>query len=77
MLIFSLAKETGWSEAELLWEIPCHRVNAYWHACLRSHDIWTVALSEPVEDYVLRLEGMVTGPLFSLSAEQEEIPDLF
>jgi hypothetical protein len=41
-----LAKEGGFSESELM-EMPVYRVNAYYHAALRSHDCWTVKESAP------------------------------
>jgi hypothetical protein len=30
-------------------EIPVYRVNAYYHAALRSHDVWTVKEQPPVD----------------------------
>lgn len=30
-------------------EIPVYRVNAYYHAALRSHDVWTVKEQPPAE----------------------------
>jgi hypothetical protein len=48
-LIFTLAKEGGFTERQLLEEIPTYRVNAYYHAALRSHDVWTVKEQPPVE----------------------------
>jgi hypothetical protein len=42
-MIFTLAKETGWHEKTLLWEIPLARLLQYYHAAMRSHDLWTVA----------------------------------
>ena len=47
-LIFTLAKEGGFSESELM-EMPVYRVNAYYHAALRSHDCWTVKEQPPAE----------------------------
>lgn len=41
-MIFNLAKETGWPEKTLLWETPFARLLHYYHAALRSHDLWTV-----------------------------------
>lgn len=39
--MLTLAKEGGFSEQEIL-EMPVYRVNAYYHAALRQHDVWTV-----------------------------------
>jgi len=33
-------------------ELPVYRVNAYYHAALRSHDIWTVTPAEPVPQQI-------------------------
>lgn len=30
-------------------EIPVYRVNCYYHAALRSHDVWTVKEQPPVD----------------------------
>ncbi len=30
-------------------EMPVYRVNAYYHAALRSHDVWTVKESAPAD----------------------------
>ena len=30
-------------------ELPVYRVNAYYHAALRSHDVWTVKEQPPVD----------------------------
>lgn len=51
-----LAKETGWSEAFILWELPLSRALGYYHAALRDRGVWTVRreaaqLSGPVLPY--------------------------
>jgi hypothetical protein len=48
-LVFTLAKEGGFTERELMEELPVYRVNAYYHAALRSHDVWTVKEQPPVD----------------------------
>jgi hypothetical protein len=45
-LVFTLAKEGGFSEKMIL-EMPVYRVNAYYHAALRAHDVWTCTPSAP------------------------------
>jgi hypothetical protein len=45
-LVFTLAKEGGFSEKEVM-DMPIYRVNAYYHAALRSHDCWTVKQQPP------------------------------
>jgi len=57
-LIFTLAKEGGFTEAQIMdfeTGIPVYRVNAYYHAALRSHDIWTCTPSAPAEHQIEEL----------------------
>jgi len=42
-LLFTLARETGWSEHFILWELPLPRAMQYYHAALRASLAWTVA----------------------------------
>lgn len=48
-MVFTLAKETGWPEHFILWELPLARALAYQHAALRAHGVWTVKPSPPAE----------------------------
>jgi hypothetical protein len=48
-LVFTLAKEGGFTERELMEELPVYRVNCYYHAALRSHDVWCVREQPPVD----------------------------
>jgi hypothetical protein len=48
-MVFTLARETGWPESYILWQLPLHRALAYQHAALRSHGVWTVTPSAPAE----------------------------
>jgi hypothetical protein len=41
-LTFTLAKETGWTENFILWELPMSRALQYYHAALWSNGAWTV-----------------------------------
>ena len=47
-MVFTLAKEGGFSEQEVM-EMPVYRVNAYYHSALRSHDVYTVRESPPAD----------------------------
>ena len=40
--MFGLAKETGWSEEYILWELPFVRALEYYHAELISAGKWTI-----------------------------------
>lgn len=33
-------------------QLPVYRVNAYYHAALRSHDIWTVPPAAPIPQQI-------------------------
>ena len=48
-MVFTLARETGWSEHYILWQLPLARALAYQHAALRAHGVWTVTPSAPAE----------------------------
>ena len=45
--VFTLARETGWSEHFIFWELPLARLLQYQHCALRAHDVWTVPVSPP------------------------------
>lgn len=42
-MLFILARETGWSEHFILWELPLSRALQYHHCVLRASLTWTVA----------------------------------
>jgi hypothetical protein len=67
-LIFTLAKEGGFSEAELM-EMPVYRMNAYYHAALRSHDCWTVKPSAPAES---QIDNLLAFAAAAVDIEEEE-----
>jgi len=45
-----LAKNFGWTEYFILWELPLVRGNAYMHAMLRAHNIATRYMKEEPPD---------------------------
>jgi hypothetical protein len=47
-----LAKNTGWSEHYILWELPLIRGNAYCHAFMRMNRVNT----EPAEEKALLIK---------------------
>lgn len=65
--MFTLARETGWPEAFILWELPLPRALQYYHCALRASLAWTVPPSEPVLDQIKRLETLAKH-----SADEEE-----
>ena len=59
-MVFSLAKETGWPESFILWELPLVRVLEYQHAILWGNGAWTVRAEGRLEDQI-RLLQTLTG----------------
>ncbi len=47
--MFGLAKETGWSEHYILWELPFVRAMQYYHALLWANGQWTVKPADEAE----------------------------
>lgn len=60
-----LARETGWKERFIVWELPLSRALGYYHAALRAEGAWTVA---PAKITPIR---MVIPPGFFDSGEDE------
>ena len=64
-MIFTLAKEGGFTEHQIMdfeTGLPVYRVNAYYHAALRSHDIWTVPPSAPADHQISDLMAFLDTP---------------
>lgn len=67
-MAFMLARETGWSEQFIVWELPFSRFLQYRHCALRGNDVWTVPLSaapklqaSAVEEHLAKLEKVDSG----------------
>ena len=56
--VFTLARETGWPEHFIFWELPLARLLQYQHCALRAHDVWTVPVA-PAPD--LQFDRLLTG----------------
>jgi hypothetical protein len=56
--VFTLARETGWSEHFIFWELPLARLLQYQHCALRAHDVWTVPVAPPA---TTQLETLLTN----------------
>jgi hypothetical protein len=56
--VFTLARETGWSEHFIFWELPIARLLQYQHCALRAHDVWTVPVTVAAET---QLENLLKG----------------
>jgi len=66
-----LAKNTGWPEAFILWQLPLSRALNYQHAILRAEGLWTVAPSTPTGN-----AEFTTTHLATFFADPGEEPDL-
>jgi hypothetical protein len=56
--VFTLARETGWAEHFIFWELPLARLLQYQHCALRACDVWTVPVA-PTPD--LQFDRLLTG----------------
>ena len=56
--VFTLARETGWPEHFIFWELPLARLLQYQHCALRAHDVWTTPVA-PAPD--LQFDRLLTG----------------
>jgi hypothetical protein len=59
-VVYAIAKDTGWSEKHILWELPLSRALQYYHCALQAANLWTL---EPVT--AAKLEEMVPDSLLS------------
>jgi hypothetical protein len=60
-MVFSLAKDTGWSESFILWELPLVRALEYQHAILWGNGAWTVRAEERLEDQIALLQKLAAN----------------
>jgi len=67
--VFTLARETGWPEAFVVWELPLPRALQYYHCALRSSLAWTIAPAEPALEQLHRLESLAAS--MNVDAEDE------
>ena len=70
--VFGLAKETGWSEHFILWELPYARALQYFHALLWANGQWTVPV---VEQKDLQKEFEISYALAIKSVQEETEED--
>ena len=57
-IVFTLARETGWPEEFLVWQLPLPRALQYYHCALRASLAWTVPPSESGSNQLARLEAL-------------------
>lgn len=46
--MFTIAKDTGWSEEFIIWRLPMARALQYYHCSLQAANLWT--LEPPTEE---------------------------
>ena len=46
--MFTIAKDTGWSEDFIIWRLPMARALQYYHCSLQAANLWT--LEPPTEE---------------------------
>ena len=46
--MFTIAKDTGWSEDFIIWKLPMARALQYYHCSLQAANLWT--LEPPTEE---------------------------
>ena len=49
-MVFTIAKDTGWSEEFIIWKLPLVRALQYYHCALQSANLWTL---EPTTEQTL------------------------
>lgn len=49
-MVYTLARDTGWSEHFILWKLPMARALQYYHCALQSANLWTL---EPTSEQTL------------------------
>ena len=49
--MFTIAKDTGWSEDFIIWRLPMARALQYYHCSLQAANLWTLepATEEAIE----------------------------
>ena len=69
--MFGLAKETGWPEEYILWELPFVRALEYYHAALISAGKWTIRYQSET-DKKAQLDSLLNEIHQSLEFDEED-----
>ena len=51
--MYTIAKDTGWSEDFIIWRLPMARALQYYHCALQAAKLWT--LEPPTEEAIQAL----------------------
>jgi len=49
-VVYTLARDTGWSEEYIIWDLPIVRALQYYHCALQNANLWTL---EPTTEQTL------------------------
>lgn len=44
-MVYTLARDTGWPENFILWELPMARALQYYHCALQNANLWTLEVT--------------------------------
>jgi hypothetical protein len=58
-MVFTVAKETGWSERFIAWDLPIVRALEYYHAALWANGVWTVRHERSAEEDLAMIAAYV------------------
>jgi hypothetical protein len=58
-MVYTVAKETGWKERFIAWELPIVRALEYYHAALWANGVWTVRNERTAEQELSGLLAFV------------------
>jgi hypothetical protein len=46
-VVYTIARDTGWSEEFILWQLPLPRALQYYHCALQAAGLWTLEPPDP------------------------------
>ena len=71
--MFTIAKDTGWSEDFIIWRLPMARALQYYHCSLQAANLWT--LEPPTEESIQTLAPDVLIELIDRMIDETEDDD--
>ena len=71
--MFTIAKDTGWSEDFIIWQLPMARALQYYHCSLQAANLWT--LEPPTEETMQALASDALIGLIDRMIDETEDDD--
>ena len=71
--MFTIAKDTGWSEDFIIWRLPMARALQYYHCSLQAANLWT--LEPPTEETMQALASDALIGLIDRMIDETEDDD--